>query len=84
MSEEPQIHYVWVAPKFDGPSSIYVVIFLMRRSRGRPRDSKGRFIQSTKSLSELFGPTKTPPPNTNNRYTNIIGDKESSTTKVAS
>lgn len=56
----------------------------MRKIRGRPRYIKGRFIQGTKTLSELFGPTKAPPTNPANRYTSIIVEGERSTMKVTS
>jgi len=56
----------------------------MRKIRGRPRDSKGRFIQSTKSILELFGPTKTPPINHVHHYAGIKEKGESFAAIVAS
>lgn len=56
----------------------------MRRSRGRPRDSKGIFIQSDKFTSYFFGPINTPSINLVNRDEGNVEKRESSVAVVAS
>lgn len=56
----------------------------MWKNNGRPRDSKGIFIQSKKSFSKLFGPVKTPPTDPANHYRSIREEGERSTSKVES
>lgn len=55
----------------------------MRRSKSIPRDSKGRFISSTKLFSEIFSPVRTPPINLANRYAGIREGEGSTSIKVA-